>query len=333
MRGLFALPDGARSRLGVAAPGAAPELHTDALLIMRLAAIGSHPVEQLSVAQARAELARGAGLLAGTRTPSVVTEDRVLPAPWGAIAARLYTPAGLAAPSPLLVYFHGGGWVLGSLDTHDEVARRLAYHAGVRVLSVDYRLAPEHPFPAAVDDAEFAFAHVAAHPEQFGALRSGLAVGGDSAGGNLATVVARRAPAAGTPQPVFQLLLYPVCDAPRRHASYDRFAEGFLLSAAEMDWFADAYVPDLGRRGDPSFAPLRADSLAGLPPAYIATSAADPLRDEAEAYAARLREEGVGVALDRQPLLHGFANTTVSSASRAAVALAAGALRQALASA
>ncbi len=334
VRGLFALPDGARRRLGVARPSTAPALAPDALLLLRLAAIrGADALEQPSVGSARAQLAANAALARGAEPLPVASEDRLLPAPWGDLPARLYIPRQIETPSPLLVYFHGGGWVLGSVDTHDDVARRVAHHAGVRVLSVDYRLAPEHPYPAAVEDAELAFAHVATEADRFGADPTALAVGGDSAGGNLAAVVAQRAQRAGGPTPVFQLLFYPVCDAPRRHPSYDAFSEGYYLTAADMDWFARTYAPDPTTHADPDFAPLRAASLTGLPSAYIATSAADPLRDEGEAYAARLREAGVIVALRREPLLHGFANTTVAAASRAAVAVAAGALRQALAAA
>ncbi len=334
VRGLFALPDGARRRLGVAPPARAPELAPDALLLLRLAAIrGADALHQASVASARAQLAANAALTRGAEPLPVVSEERPIPAPWGELPARLYVPAGLGTPAPLLVYYHGGGWVLGSVDTHDDLARRLAHHAGARVLSVDYRLAPEHPYPAAVEDAELAFAHVVAEPDRFGADPTALAVGGDSAGGNLAAVVAQRTQRAGAVMPVFQLLFYPVCDAPRRHPSYDAFADGFYLTAGDMDWFARTYAPDPRTHAEPDFAPLRAASLAGLPSAYITTSAADPLRDEGEAYAARLREDGVVVALRREPLLHGFANTTIASASRAAVALAAGALRQALAAA
>ena len=171
----------------------------------------------------------------------------------GGVPARLYVPQAATEPGPLLVYFHGGGWVQGSVDSHDAGVRTVADRAGLRVLSVDYRLAPEHPFPAAFDDALAAYRAVAEEPERFGA--SAVAVGGDSAGGNLAAAVPIHARDHGLPAPAFQWLLYPVTDAPGRHPSYDIYADGFYLSSERMRYLFDRYVPDPARREDPGSRP------------------------------------------------------------------------------
>jgi acetyl esterase len=246
-----------------------------------------------------------------------------------AIPARLYTPIGLAVGSPLLVFFHGGGWVVGSLDSHDSTCRFLAENAGARVLSVDYRLAPEHPFPAAVDDALAAFDHAVAHAEELGADPGLVAVGGDSAGGNLAAAVCHQRARSGGPVPVFALLFYPAVDPSTRRASRERYGEGLFLTDADMTWFENHYLPDPADRADPRVAVLRAEDLSGFPPTYLATAGFDPLRDEGEAFAARLREFGVAVALRRQPdLIHGFVTFLgAGNRPREATAEAVGALR------
>jgi acetyl esterase len=206
----------------------------------------------------------------------------------------------------------------------------------VRVLAVDYRLAPEHPFPAAADDATAAYRWAVAHADRLGADPHRIAVGGDSAGGNLAAVVAldvrdaRRAGEDTLPPVAFQLLLYPVCDIAAKTASIAAYADGFYLTERHMDWFADQYVPNRGRRAEPRVSPLRAEDLSDLPPAYVATSATDPLRDEGEAYAERLRAVGVPVASQRHPQLHGFFNTSVLRSSREGLAQIAGARRMGL---
>jgi acetyl esterase len=198
-------------------------------------------------------------------------------------------------------------------------------------VSVDYRRAPEHPYPAAVDDAVAAYRDVAARAAEFGADPRRLAVGGDSAGGNLAAVTAldlRGDPAA----PAFQFLVYPGVDMTRKRPSRLRFGEGFLLTEENMTFYEDSYVPDRGRRDDVRVSPLLAPDLTGLPPAYIATALADPLRDEGEAYAERLRAAGVPVALHRHPQIHGFFSITAMRSGMTGLALTAGALRQGLAS-
>jgi acetyl esterase len=253
----------------------------------------------------------------------------------GELPGRLYVPFGQpgSAPAPLLVYYHGGGWVIGDLDTHEGPCRFLAAHSGASVLAVDYRLAPEHPFPAAAEDAAAAFRWALAHAAELGADPIRIGVGGDSAGANLAAVASLAAREEGGPTPAMQLLIYPVTETAGEMASRRTFDEGFLLTRADMDFFEGHYLPPGVDRHDPRVSILEADDLRGLPPAYLATAGFDPLRDEGEAFARRLREAGVAVALRRHPgLVHSFANlTAVSRSSRQAMLEAAGALRMGLA--
>jgi acetyl esterase len=232
--------------------------------------------------------------------------DRRIPGPAGDIPVRVYTPNG-TAPFPLLVYFHGGGWVLGGIDTHDGTCRSLANGAGCVVVSVDYRLAPEHRYPAAAEDCCAATQWAAAHAAELGADARRVAVGGDSAGGNLAAVVALMARDRGGPALVLQLLIYPATDARFDTASYRDNADGYLLTAADMRWFWDHYLGDSGRGAEPYASPLRAADLSGLPPALVITAEFDPLRDEGEAYAKRLEDAGVASRLSRYDgMIHGF---------------------------
>jgi acetyl esterase/lipase len=266
--------------------------------------LGPGGVDEYPVAEARTMLRENATLAGGPPRP--VAELRGVDA--GGVPARLYVPPEAPTPSPLLVYFHGGGHVVGDLESHDPVCRFLAREAGVRVLSVDYRLAPEHPFPAAVDDALAAFRGVVAQAAGLGADPARIAVGGDSAGGNLAAVTAQLAAADDVP-PVFQLLIYPVCDYTREWPSYARFADGFFLTRAEMRWYRGHYLPDDADASDPRASPLAREDLSGLAPAYLTTAGFDPLRDEGEEYARRLRAAGVPVTLRRQAgTVHGFAS-------------------------
>jgi acetyl esterase/lipase len=282
--------------------------------------------------EARAMSRAGAEAVGGPKLAMARVEDLELPGPGGPIPMRFYVPTDAAEPMPLLVYYHGGGWAIGDLDTHDGLCRFLAANAGVRLLSVGYRLAPEHPFPAAVEDAFAAFQWAAEQAVGLGADPRRIAIGGDSAGGNLAAVVSVLARDAGGPDPAMQLLIYPVTDADDDRDSRRLFAEGFLLTKADMDWFEGHYLPEPGASEDPRVSVLRTDDLSGLPPAYVATAGFDPLRDEGEAYAERMREAGVRVALRRHPgLVHSFANlTAVSRTSRAAMLEVAGALRMGL---
>ena len=331
MRAVSGLPAPVLRALAGTPPAAAAGLHPEAWLLARLSARVVRPIDDVDLAQARALFDLRSSAFAITPPLPVRSAERALPGPAGAIPARLYEPAGAAHPGPLLVYFHGGGWVQGGLDTHDASCRLLSHLAGVRLLAVDYRLAPEQPFPAAADDALAAYAHVAGAAETFGADPSRLAVGGDSAGGNLAAVTAQAArDDPDLPDAAFQLLLYPATDMATTYPSEHTFAEGFFLTKRSMDWYRDRYVPDAALFEDPRVSPLHAE-LTGLPPAYVGTSLADPLRDEGEAYALRLREAGVAVALQRHPLLHGFFNMSATRSGRAALGVVAGALRQGLA--
>jgi acetyl esterase len=239
-------------------------------------------------------------------TPVGAVEDRVIPEAEEDLPVRIYTPAG-AGVTGVLVFFHGGGWVIGDLDSHDETCRRLCSGAGVRVVSVHYRRAPETTYPGAAEDCYAATAWVAANAPALGIDPGRIAVGGDSAGGNLAAAVALMARDRGGPPLRFQLLVYPVTDADFDRESYRTNGEGYLLSRRGMQWFWDQYVPDQAQRHEPYAAPLRAARLDTLPPALIQTAEYDPLRDEGEAYAAALEAAGVQVRLTRYPgLIHGF---------------------------
>jgi acetyl esterase len=239
----------------------------------------------------------------------VEVDDLALPGPAGEIAARHYRPAHGAA-APLLIFYHGGGWALGDLDTHDALCRLTCRDAGIRVLSIDYRLAPEHPAPAAVEDAYAAFNWAYEHAGELGAVPGRVAVGGDSAGGNLAAVVCQLARDDGGPAPVLQWLIYPRTDSTARTRSLSLFARGFLLTRRDIDWFHSQYLRGSGvDAADPRVSPLLAESLSGLAPALIAVGGFDPLRDEGEAYAAALRAAGTPVDLRYMGSLpHGFAN-------------------------
>ena len=233
-----------------------------------------------------------------------------IPAPHGAIPARLYRPKkrretdGLA---PCLVFFHGGGWVIGNLDSHDVVCRQLAHEGELIVISVDYRLAPEHKFPAAVDDAIAATEWIAANARKLGLDASRLSVGGDSAGGNLATVVSIAARDGNGPAIAGQVLIYPATDLAAAHASHRELETSILLTHAMIRWFRDHYLNGAAEVHDWRASPARAATLIGLPPAYVLTAGADPLRDEGDEYARRLKEAGVAVTHRSFPgQFHGF---------------------------
>jgi acetyl esterase len=287
------------------------------------------PVERQNPGEARAGiLARTAGLGPVEEVAAVV--DHSVPVREGTITVRTYTPFG-AGPFPALVFFHGGGWVIGDLATHDGICRALANHAGGVVASVDYRRAPEHRFPVAAEDALAATRWVAAEGRRLGIDPSRLAVGGDSAGGNLAAVVALMARDRGGPPLVHQLLVYPVTEHRFDTPSYRENADGYNLTRDAMRWFWGHYLerPEDGK--NPYASPLLAPSLAGLPPALLMTAEYDPLRDEGESYATRLREAGVPTTLTRYPgQIHGFFRmTNQMDQAREALDQAAKALRQA----
>jgi acetyl esterase len=273
---------------------------------------------------------------AATPTPPQIGSVRNLVAETaaGTIPLRLYRPAGVsdATPLPAYVYFHGGGWVIGDLETHDVLCRQLTAASGASVISVDYRLAPEHKFPAAADDAWAATRWVVAHGGELGLDAGRLAVGGDSAGGNLAAVVALMARDAGGPAIRQQVLIYPVVDVMRETRSYADFAEGYMFTRDSMRWFVAHYLRSKDDAGDWRVSPLRAPSLAGLPPALIVTAGFDLLRDEGEMYAGRLRDAGVTVDyVCYGGMVHGFAGMgkLIDTAQRA-VSLIGDTLRQAL---
>jgi acetyl esterase len=326
---LFGLPEPVR-RLIAGRPIRADgqELALDAQLMLRLQQLTGASLVSETVEKSRADLARSAHLVNGKRIEPVNTHEVSIPGESDEIPATLYTPAGLPEPSGLLVFYHGGGWAVGTRENYDNTVRFLAQRAGVRVLSVEYRLAPENPFPAAPEDALAAFEYAHGKAGELGADPDRIAVGGDSAGGNLAAVVAQVTTRRGGPAPAFQLLLYPVTDASTRHRSRELFADRFFLTDEHMTWFLDHYAPAGVERSDTRLSPLLAEDLCGLPPAYIATAGFDPLRDEGEAYAKRLQESGVQIALKRHPdLIHGFASFLgLGQRFREATAEAAGAL-------
>lgn len=268
------------------------------------AAAGTPPLYTQTLAEARAADLAAIRAGGGDVEPVHEVRDTHVPGPAGDLPVRVYRPAG-AGPLPTLLYFFGGGWTLGSVDTADGICRRLANASGGQVVTVGYRLAPEHPFPAAVHDCHAATAWIAAHAEEFGADRNASSVGGDSAGGNLAAAVTLLARATG-PRLAGQLLVYPNTDqrADRAPAGDE---DPLLFNRHSVDWYRRHYLPDPADAADPLASPLLAADLAGLPPALVVTAEYDPLREEGERYAARLREAGVPVTLSRYPgMIHGF---------------------------
>jgi acetyl esterase len=267
--------------------------------------------------------------MAGPPEDVASVEDRTVPGPAGDIPVRIYRPAGDGL-QPVLVFFHGGGWVIGNIDTHDVVCRMLANRAGATVVSVDYRLAPEAPFPAAVDDCVAATKWVAANGSALKIDPARLAVGGDSAGGNLAAVVALAARDAGGPPIAFQLLIYPATDMRMTTPSIAENGDGYFLTAVDMKWFYGHYAANVT---DWRASPLLAGDHANLPPAFVLTAEYDPLRDEGEAYAEALRTAGGSVTVKRYDgLIHGFFSmSSLIDAAEAAVDDAGAALRANLA--
>ena len=297
----------------------------------QLIAMGGAPLHTLSVAEAR-QVMEALTALQGAAEPIAKIVNRAIPGPAAEIPVRIYVPEAQGL-LPALVYFHGGGWVLGSLETHDAVCRTLANKAGCVVVSVDYRLAPEHKFPAAAEDAYAATKWVVANAAALAIDPARVAIGGDSAGGNLTAVVALMARDRGTPKLSCQLLIYPVTDAACDTVSYRENADGYLLTKDAMLWFWDHYTRSPADRAHAYAAPLRADNLLGVPPALVITAEFDPLRDEGEAYAARLREARVPVQLSRyNGMIHGFFGMAGAlNRAREAVDESAAALRRAFA--
>ena len=308
------------------------QLSTQAQLLLRLQRVAREPAtETLPLQQSRVAMTRQA-VMAGGRHPIGDVQERTVAGAEGKLPARLYVPRALvgSGPGPLAVFFHGGGMVRGDLDSYDAVCRFLAEEAGVRVLAVDYRLAPEHPFPAGVDDAWAAYSWVGDHAEEYGADPARLAVAGDSAGGHLAAATAIRAAQEGRDL-AFQLLIYPMTQLRSSFASRRLFAEGFYLTAAFMDQAEDYYLGD-GDPMDPRGSVLQAELPEGLAPAYLSTAGFDPLRDEGDAYAEKLQQAGAKVEHVRVgDHIHGFANLlAVDGPAKDHMRHAAAALRAAL---
>jgi acetyl esterase len=259
-------------------------------------------------------------------------ENVSMPGPAGEIKLRVYTPvAGGSTAIPALVYFHGGGFVIGDLDTHDALCRTLANETAARVVAVDYRLAPENKFPAAADDCFAAVKWVEQNAAKLGVDPNRIAVAGDSAGGNLSAVVSMMAKQKGGPRIVFQLLIYPTTQARAKTESMKAFAEGYFLEKPTMDWFFDQYLPAEVDLNDWRVSPLAAPDLSGLPRAYIVTAGFDPLKDEGKAFADKLNHAGVAaVYVDYPTMVHGFFNMSgVVPTAREAIADAAKAMRKA----
>jgi acetyl esterase len=319
-RAMSALPPRTQVKLSRKAPVQLDGLTLEPDIQLMLALMerqGAPPIETLPPPLARQAVRRQSDAFAGREVPVGEVRDLEVDGAEGRIAARHYAPAEAGGPHPLIVYYHGGGFVICDLETHDSLCRVLCRHAGAHVLSVDYRLAPEHPFPAAVDDCRAALGWAFEHAEELGADPGRIAVAGDSAGGNLATVVCHLARKGESPMPHLQLLIYPVTDFAAARPSRDLFAEGFFLTQSEMDWFNDCYAVSCGADlSDPRLSPILVEDLSGLPPAYVITAGFDPLRDEGEEYAHKLRAAGNKVVLRRFPgLIHGFANMTAASRS------------------
>jgi acetyl esterase len=308
--------------------GLLPEVQA---LLERQAASGRPPLHRQSVEQARAFHLEDAAALNGPAVPMAAVDDRVVPGPAGELPVRVYTPQG-EPPFPIVVFFHGGGWVVGTLDTYDPLCRALAAAVPAVVVSVDYRVAPEHRFPAAVEDAYAATLWASRNAAELGGAQHRLAVAGDSAGGNLAAVVALGARDRGGPAIAFQLLVYPALDAAADTVSWREHAEGLPLTAAGMRWYWDHYLGEADGSA-PDASPLRAAFVGGLPPALVLTADHDVLRDEGEAYAARLQRAGVPAEVRRYPgVVHGFFRWRgVTGAADAALQGAATTLRDALA--
>ena len=300
-------------------------------MLDQIEAIGAPPIHTMSVPDARAAMDAMVAMMGAVEDVAIV-EDRTIDAGGQTLPVRIYRPEGLGdGPAPTLVFYHGGGFVLGGLVSHDRDCRALANRGQCQVIAVDYRLAPEHPFPAAVDDATAALEFVVTNAADLGVDVDHLAVGGDSAGGNLAAVTALHARDVGIPLK-FQLLIYPaVAGEDGEFPSRVENATGYMLDQESITWFTNAYLPE-GVAGDWRAAPMLASSHDGVAPALIITAEFDPLRDEGEAYAATLEAAGVPAKASRYDgLIHGFFGMgAIVPAVNAAVEEAGDALRQAL---
>ncbi len=330
-RSIFALPRPVLRRLA-GAPVVVDDktLDVEMQLLLRLARLEGPPVETLPISQARRQVVASARTVGGSPPIGAVTE-RSIDGPGGPIGLRFYTPRDITGTTPALMYIHGGSFMHGDLDSHDAVCRILAEEAQVRVVAVDYRRAPEAPFPAAVEDVWAAWLWVNANAAGISVDPTRIAVGGDSAGGNLSAGLAQRAVREGAVAPAFQLLIYPVTVFGQPTKSRDTYAEGFYLTRALMDLGDANYLLGDEDLSDPLISPLLGDAT-GVAPAYLVTAGFDPLRDEGEAYAELLRDAGVDVEYRcEEGLLHAFVNMAgVGRSSRAALDRAAAALQRGL---
>ncbi|MFK4148880.1 alpha/beta hydrolase [Streptomyces sp. NPDC004065] len=302
-----------------------------------LEAAGAPPLESLTPAQAREAAAEGGRLVGAVLPPAAVQEHRLPAGPGGEVLVRIVRPQGSPGPLPAVMYFHGGGWVLGDRHSYDRKTRDLALAGDVAVVFVEYTRSPEARYPVALEEVYAATAWIADHGPEVGVDGTRLAVAGDSAGGNLAAACTLLAKRRGGPRLLQQVLFYPSLDAGFETPSYERFADGYFLTRAQMKWFWDHYAPDHSVRTEPTAAPLRAttEELTGLPPALVITGEADVLRDEGEAYARKLLRAGVPVVAVRYlGAIHSFTAQDALGASpvaQAAIDQAGLVLRRALA--
>jgi acetyl esterase len=299
-------------------------------LLLKLERLEGPGVETFAISKGRQRVLSSARVAGGSQPIGAVT-DRRIDGPGGPLTLRFYTPHGLAGPAPALVFFHGGGWIYGDLESHDALCRVLAEEAQVRVIAVDYRLAPEAPFPAAFDDSWAAWEWITTHAQGIGIDPGRLAVGGDSAGGNLAALVAQHAVHAGAVKPAFQLLIYPATDFLELSESRMTYADGFYLTKGFMDLAEENYLVGNEDKADNRLSPLHQDP-AGVAPAYVVTAGFDPLLDEGKAYADKMSAAGVPVEyVCEDGLIHSFANMVgLGTSAPRAVRRAAAALQRGL---
>lgn len=343
LRLVTGLPDRVLVRIFGRPPLAAADLAPDAWALARLGSMAEGEPEA-PTAESRFASDCLADAVAARGTGEVAAVDRSFEGPGGPLPVRIYRPCAPDSESheigeplatqftgseslPGTVFLHGGGWANGSLLSHDRTCRRLAHLVGAVVIAVDYRLAPENPYPAGLDDALAAWRQVKANPAEFGIDPDRIGIAGDSSGANLAAAVCLALREAGEEQPLVQTLIYPALDLAGHHPSVDAFGSGFQLRDTDMTFYKDMYVPDRASRADPLVSPLLADDLSRLASAHVITALADPLRDEGELYAGRLKEAGVEVTLDRVHSTHGWFNMTAMRSSRAGFDLVAARLR------
>lgn len=305
-------------------------LHPEMQLVLRLEKLEGPSVETLPITRGRKQVVSSARLAGGSPSIGAVT-DRTIDGPAGKLNLRFYTPSGMRGAAPALFFIHGGGWIYGDLESHDATCRFLAEEAQVRVIAVDYRLAPEAPFPAAFDDTWAAYQWIVDHAQGIGVDVHRLAVGGDSAGGNLAAIIAQQAVREDFHPPTFQLLIYPATDFVTESASRTTYAKGYYLTKAFMDLANENYLLGDEELDDPRLSPVRND-VKGVAPAYVVTAGFDPLLDEGKDYADKLRDAGVPVEYRcEEGLIHGFANmVALGSAAPKAMRRAAAALARGL---